>query len=102
MLAIKEEKISKQNIIFCILDVFFATILILSFLVASVFLCEAFYQSHRFNLEEDGTPHVWNVVVINGIEYFYDVTYFDSSFYPAYLHSKNAWGRKYKLKHTFE
>lgn len=42
--------------------------------------------------------HAWNMVVLDGKQYFYDVTWFDDVVYDfCYLHSKTAWGREYEL-----
>jgi hypothetical protein len=45
-----------------------------------------------------GSLHAWNMVVLDGEEYFYDVTWFDDVVYDyRYLHSPTAWGREYTL-----
>jgi transglutaminase/protease-like cytokinesis protein 3 len=41
--------------------------------------------------------HAWNMVVLDGEPYFYDVCWFDGGQYK-YLHSTTAWGREYVLK----
>lgn len=45
-----------------------------------------------------GGFHAWNMVVLDGEEYFYDVTWFDNVVHDyRYLHSPTAWGREYTL-----
>ena len=42
--------------------------------------------------------HAWNMVVLDGKEYFYDVTWFDNVVRDyRYLHSPTAWGREYGI-----
>ena len=43
-------------------------------------------------------PHAWNMVVLDGKQYFYDVTWYDTPV-PGfrYLHSIEAWGRSYTV-----
>lgn len=41
--------------------------------------------------------HAWNMVVLDGQTYFYDVCWFDGGQYK-YLHSPTAWGRGYAIK----
>ena len=43
--------------------------------------------------------HAWNMVVLDGEKYFYDVTWYDTIIpNPWYLHSKTGWGRNYTLR----
>ena len=43
--------------------------------------------------------HAWNMVVLDGERYFYDVTWYDTIIpTPWYLHSKTGWGRDYTLR----
>lgn len=40
--------------------------------------------------------HAWNMVVLDGEQYFYDVTWYDKTVPDLkYIYSKTAWGRKY-------
>ena len=42
--------------------------------------------------------HAWNMVVLNGEQYFYDVTWYDTIFRePWLLHDKTGWGRSYSV-----
>lgn len=50
-----------------------------------------------------GDLHAWNMVVLDGKEYFYDVTWFDNVVHDyRYLHSPTAWGRTYNINSTEE
>lgn len=50
-----------------------------------------------------GGLHAWNMVVLDGEEYFYDVTWFDNVVHDyRYLHSPTAWGREYQLNEIEE
>ena len=45
-----------------------------------------------------GGYHAWNMVVLNGKQYFYDVTWFDGVCRDyQYLYSPTPWGREYKF-----
>ena len=44
-----------------------------------------------------GGGHAWNMVVLDGQPYFYDVCWFDGGQYK-YLHSPTAWDREYVLR----
>ena len=49
-----------------------------------------------------GTNHAWNMVEIDGKQYFYDVTWYDNIVWNArYIHSKTSWGRKYVINNCF-
>lgn len=37
--------------------------------------------------------HAWNMVMVDGEQHFYDVTWYDSTANLRYLHSKTPWGR---------
>lgn len=37
--------------------------------------------------------HAWNMVVLNGKPYYYDLTFYDSTRSVGYLHSDDQWGR---------
>jgi transglutaminase/protease-like cytokinesis protein 3 len=43
-----------------------------------------------------GGYHAWNMVVLDGQPYFYDVCWFDGGNYK-WLHSPNSWGREYSI-----
>lgn len=42
--------------------------------------------------------HAWNMVEIDGKNYWYDITWYDGNRNPKYIHSETPWGREYKLK----
>lgn len=43
--------------------------------------------------------HAWNMVVLDGEPYFYDVTWYDGAIrQPKYLYSTTAWEREYVIK----
>lgn len=46
-----------------------------------------------------GGNHAWNMVVLDGVEYYYDITWYDDDimYNYKYLHNKDAWGREYKI-----
>ena len=47
--------------------------------------------------------HSWNMVELNGKQYFYDITWFDGHKYNyAYIQSEDCWGRKYVLNDLWE
>jgi hypothetical protein len=41
--------------------------------------------------------HAWNMVEIEGKNYWYDITWYDGNRNPKYIHSETPWGREYKL-----
>jgi transglutaminase/protease-like cytokinesis protein 3 len=41
--------------------------------------------------------HAWNMVEIDGKNYWYDITWYDGNRNPKYIHSETPWGREYKL-----
>ena len=45
-----------------------------------------------------GGYHVWNMVVLDGESYYYDITWYDTT-PPAYryLHSPTSWGREFTI-----
>ena len=46
--------------------------------------------------------HAWNMVVLDGKEFFYDVTWYDSNaYFPIFLHSRNSWFRTYQLDNEY-
>ena len=47
--------------------------------------------------------HSWNMVELNGKQYFYDITWFDGYIYNyAYIQSEDCWERKYVLNDLWE
>ena len=49
-----------------------------------------------------GGAHAWNMVVLDGEEYFYDVTWFDNEVYDfRYLHSPTSWDRDFVLNNAW-
>ena len=41
-------------------------------------------------------PHAWNLVILNGQQYFYDITWYDGILSnPKYIHSNTSWGREF-------
>lgn len=50
-----------------------------------------------FNGLEVGA-HQWNMVILDGEQYFYDVTWYDTIFrFPWLIHDKTGWGRHYSV-----
>lgn len=46
--------------------------------------------------------HAWNMVILDGERYFYDVTWFDTEGYDfQYLHSIDSWGRNFILNNIW-
>ena len=46
--------------------------------------------------------HAWNMVILDGEHYFYDVTWFDTEGYDfQYLHNADSWGRKFILNNIW-
>lgn len=44
--------------------------------------------------DADGKPHAWNMAIIDGEQYFYDVTWYDNVVPDLrYIYSRTAWGR---------
>ena len=39
--------------------------------------------------------HAWNLFVLDGEQYFYDLTWYDSTKDPRYIHSDTPWGRSF-------
>lgn len=49
-----------------------------------------------------GGSHAWNMVMLDGEEYFYDVTWFDTEVYDfRYLHSTTSWDRDFVLNNAW-
>ena len=49
-----------------------------------------------------GGYHAWNMVVLDGEAYYYDITWYDAVLpNPIYLHSRNSWGREYRLNNLW-
>lgn len=47
--------------------------------------------------------HAWNMAELDGENYFYDVTWFDSECYDfSYLHSHTSWGRSFAANDCWE
>lgn len=49
-----------------------------------------------------GEYHAWNMVVLDGKQYFYDITWFDTLPLPWYLHDPTNWGRSCVLNDLWE
>lgn len=46
--------------------------------------------------------HAWNMVVLDGESYYYDVTWCDDVILnPVYIHSRNSWGREYMINNRW-
>lgn len=41
--------------------------------------------------------HQWNMVELDGEQYFYDVTWYDSPFPFPWIHDRTGWGRNYSV-----
>lgn len=55
-----------------------------------------------YGYADDGY-HAWNMVEIDGKQYFYDLTWFDSGIYNfIYLHSTSSWKRNFILNDKWE
>lgn len=49
-----------------------------------------------------GGYHAWNMVILDGESYYYDVTWCDDVILnPVYIHSRNSWGREYMLNNLW-
>jgi hypothetical protein len=49
-----------------------------------------------------GEYHVWNMVDLDGRQYFYDVTWYDSTIRNFQMvHSASAWGREYQINNKW-
>lgn len=49
--------------------------------------------------------HAWNMVVVDDNRYFYDITWYDESYYNynyKYIHSKTSWSRNFVLNDKWE
>lgn len=59
-----------------------------------VYICEG-YVHNGIRL----TAHSWNMVMLDGEQYFYDATWYDCIFIRnlKYIHSQTAWGRSYTI-----
>ena len=45
---------------------------------------------------DSSAPHAWNMVTIDGQQYFYDLTWYDNLIPDSkYIHSKTSWGRSF-------
>lgn len=51
--------------------------------------------------DADGEYHCWNMVVLDGERYYYDVTWYDNTVHDIrYLHSASGWGREAVLNRS--
>lgn len=49
-----------------------------------------------------GEYHVWNMVQLNGRQYFYDITWYDKDIRDyRYIHSQSAWNREFQINNKW-